>query len=71
MHKEFWYGNLMENFTGTSVKRRDNTVMTALAEIGCEDQTWLELAQDYVPEQAFTLQVLNLGILLLQFQLTL
>jgi len=21
MHKEFWYGNLMENFTWTSVKK--------------------------------------------------
>jgi len=33
-------------------------------ELGCEDERWMELAQDRVQWQAFVLAVLNLRVLL-------
>jgi hypothetical protein len=41
-----------------------------LREIGCEDGTWMELAQDRVQLRGLVLAVLNLQVLLPQSQYT-
>jgi hypothetical protein len=56
MSTEFWWDRL-----GYPRTRSEDNVKMGLSETGCEDQRWIELAQDRVKWRGLVLALLKLG----------